>query len=136
MHERAQGIGKLAERVAALEMGVKDRKTAVGTDRKYKWTAELKTGNGIGDRRYKCVARANAAGERDVKWTEQLRGKGSELRTYTFQTASSPAGVARKVIEEKGTVKKKKAISKKTTRAVEITDPKTDQGTIFLKKVE
>lgn len=140
----------LCDRVSALELGFdrlfkkeeEKKKKRVG-ERKYTWTAELKSPEEDGlDRAYKWVAEVKdgkkGALEKTYKVTAEIKGKGEDSpisRTYTFKSSTKDAGecnAAEKKKEDEDKKKKKKAVS--CARVVEIEEP-SDHGAIILRQV-
>ncbi|KAH0470463.1 hypothetical protein IEQ34_000186 [Dendrobium chrysotoxum] len=128
-------LQSLSNRIAALEVGF-DRAIGAKTearDRKFKWTAEIKgQKEGELDRKYRLVAEAKTGGERSVKWTTDVKGKGS----YTFEASTAPAAAARSKKEnekEKKGEKIKKKGTESSARLVEI-DEEPNPGEIVIRK--
>ncbi|PKA46153.1 BAG family molecular chaperone regulator 7 [Apostasia shenzhenica] len=132
--EAESELRSLSDRVAALELGF-ERATGGrnrSRDRTYKWSAELK-GEKEDDlgRSYKLVAKAKAAGGRSVKWTAEVKGKGS----YTFEASTARAVAAATDVEKE---KEKKAKKKKTgaessARLVEIEELQNRRSIVIRK---
>ena len=115
-----------------------------GGDRKYTWTAEIKSPEKDGvERKYKWTAEikdgkkkvGGAGTEKNCKWTAEIKGKGETgrpiARTYTFK-ASSGDGV-----DCSGLKKKNKKKGGNDTRVVEIEDHEDheDHGAVILRQV-
>lgn len=140
-----QCLQSLCDRVSALELEFdrlekkKKKQTKVG-ERKYTWTAEIKSPEEDGfDRKYKWVAKIdggdgrNGATEKSYKLTAEIKGKGEDnpiSRTYTFEASTGDSGECRMV--EKKDKKKKKEVGCK--RVVEIEEP-SDHGSLVLRQV-
>ncbi|VFQ77544.1 unnamed protein product [Cuscuta campestris] len=154
-------LQRLCDRVSALELGfdrlVKEeaekraakKKSRIG-ERKYTWTAEIKTPDEDGlDRTYKWVAevkdgKKKGATEKSYKLTTQIKGKGNDSpisRSYSFKTCSIDAGEG--VAAEKNVKKKKKKEEEKnkkkkpeanSPRVVEIEEEPSNHGAIILKQ--
>ncbi|KAG8381498.1 hypothetical protein BUALT_Bualt06G0128100 [Buddleja alternifolia] len=140
-----QYLQKLSDRVAALETGLdrivreekirKKKKEVVG-DRKYTYTAEIKTAEK--DRKYKLTAERKGV-EKSYKWTAEIKGKdGDNERTYTIKVSSGDSKS-----EEEMKMKKKKCESVKgkgkavgsIARVVEIDEEPSDHGAVVLRQV-
>ncbi|KAF3433140.1 hypothetical protein FNV43_RR24242 [Rhamnella rubrinervis] len=137
-------LQSLSDRVSELESRF-DRLVKIngGRDRKYTWTAEIKSPEKHGvDRKYKWIAEIKEGKkkeegiEKTYKWTAEIEGKGGEgSRTYTFKASSGNAGGRS---ESKKKDKNKKDKSKKDkeendTRVVEIEEPE-DHGAVVLRQ--
>ncbi|XP_041002682.1 BAG family molecular chaperone regulator 7-like [Juglans microcarpa x Juglans regia] len=111
-----------------------------GGDRKYTWTAEIKSPEKDGaDRKYKWTAeikegKKEGGVEKNYKWTAEINGRGVEgrptARTYTFKASSGDAGDNSGSKKE---VKKKKKKGESDTRVVEIEEP-VDHGAVVLRQ--
>ncbi|XP_019192439.1 PREDICTED: BAG family molecular chaperone regulator 7-like [Ipomoea nil] len=141
-------LQSLCDRVSALELEFdrlsleKKKKTKVG-DRKYTWTAEIKSPEEDGlDRKYKWVAKINDDGrkgapEKSYKLTAEIKGKGEDKpisRTYTFEASTGDSGEYR-MVEKKDKKKEEKKKKKEDgcKRVVEIEEP-SDHGAIVLRQ--
>nr|GLL28101.1 BAG family molecular chaperone regulator 7 [Ipomoea trifida] len=139
----------LCDRVSELELGFdrllkqeeeKKKKTRVG-ERKYTWTAEIKSPEEDGlDRAYKWVAEIKdgkkGAVEKSYKVSAEIKGKGEDSpisRTYTFKTTSGKNAGEKKKEEEDGDKKKKKKKAVSCARVVEIEEP-SDHGAVILRQ--
>lgn len=150
-------LQSLCDRVSALELGfdrlvkeeaekrVATKKSRLG-ERKYTWTAEIKTPDEHGlDRTYKWVAEVKdgkkGATEKSYKMTTQIKGKGNDSpisRSYSFKTSSIDAGEGaaaekkmKKKKEEEKNKKKKPEVN--SPRLVEIEEP-SHHAAIILKQ--
>nr|GMC61896.1 BAG family molecular chaperone regulator 7 [Ipomoea batatas]GME10988.1 BAG family molecular chaperone regulator 7 [Ipomoea batatas] len=138
----------LCDRVSALELEFdrlsleKKKKKKVG-DRKYTWTAEIKSPEEDGfDRKYKWVAKINDDGrkrapEKSYKLTAEIKGKGEDKpisRAYTFEASTGDSGECR-MVEKKDKKKEEKKKKKEDgcKRVVEIEEP-SDHGAIVLRQ--
>ncbi|RZC53445.1 hypothetical protein C5167_012355 [Papaver somniferum] len=149
-------IKSLCDRVSALETGldrVSKEKKMMKTkkknnvkppppqqqDRKYSWTAEIKTDDKDGvDRKYKWSAEIKSGEDEDdvvqknYKWIAEIRGKGKEApstRTYTYKASTLPASAHQNVDKKKK--KEKNKDSGKST--VHIEEEPVDPRVIALK---
>ncbi|KAK9143196.1 hypothetical protein Syun_012596 [Stephania yunnanensis] len=146
-------LRSLADRVAALELGlgrVVDAKKVREQDRKYSWTAEIKSGEKDGlDRKYKWIAEVKGAKkkksdvEKSYKWIAEFKGKGKDSpisRTYTFKASTAPPRVEDQASKDsaKKDEKEKKKTKKKScdgTRVVCIEEAENNnQGALFLRQ--
>ncbi|KAJ8552794.1 hypothetical protein K7X08_020187 [Anisodus acutangulus] len=143
---RRVGLGtelqSLSDRVAALEQQFKNKnkkKEKVG-ERKYTWTAEIKSPEKDGvDRKYKWIAevkdgKKKGGLDKSYKFSAEIKGKGEDSRTYTFKASNASDGddeVEKKVKKDK---KKKCETRVSNTRVVEIEEP-SDHGAIVLRQV-
>lgn len=145
IHHRV-GLGTelqcLSDRVTALERRLltdnnKKNNNKIG-ERKYTWTAEIKSPEKEGiDRKYKWVAevkdgKKKVALDKSYKFTAEIKGKGEDSRTYTFKASN-----ASDVDENEKKDKKKKCESGKSvgsTRLVEIEEP-PHHGALVLRQV-
>ncbi|KAI4332667.1 hypothetical protein L6164_017557 [Bauhinia variegata] len=128
----------LGDRVAELESRfdrlVGASRVSAG-DRKYTWTAQIKTPEKDGfDRKYKWVAdigkEKKGAVARNYKWTAEIKGKGEESgasRTYTIKVESGSEKESEKEKEKK---EKKKGSE---FRIVEIDEP-NEHGAVVLRQ--
>lgn len=138
-------IQSLSDRVSELESRF-DRLVKIngGRDRKYTWTAEIKSPEKHGvDRKYKWIAEIKEGKkkeegiEKKYKWTAEIKGKGGEgSRTYTFEASNGNDGDCS---ESKKKDKNKKDKNKKSkeendTRLVEIEELE-DHGAVVLRQV-
>lgn len=108
-------------------------------DRKYSWTAEIKTDDKDGvDRKYKWSAEIKSGEDEDdvvqknYKWIAEIRGKGKEApstRTYTYKASTLPASAHQNVDKKKK--KEKNKDSGKST--VHIEEEPVDPRVIALK---
>ncbi|XP_010264223.1 PREDICTED: BAG family molecular chaperone regulator 7-like [Nelumbo nucifera] len=141
-------LRNLCNRVSALELGC-DRflnaKKINDLERKYSWTAEIKSPEKSGlDRKYKWTAEIKAGKskngvpggvEKNFKWTAEIKGPGKDSpisHTYTFKASTSPADAG----EYSGYSSKPKNKGAKhlpSKRVVEIEEP-TGHGAIVLKQ--
>ncbi|XP_041007721.1 LOW QUALITY PROTEIN: BAG family molecular chaperone regulator 7-like [Juglans microcarpa x Juglans regia] len=138
-------LQSLSDRVSLLESRF-DRllsSRSKGGDRKYTWTAEIKSPENDGvDRKYKWTTeikegRKEKGGiEKNYKWSAEINGRGEGRpieRTYTFKASSGDAddhgGSKRKEVEKK----KKKTKGESDTRLVEIEEP-VDHGAVVLRQ--
>lgn len=142
-------LQSLSDRVAALEHGFDSllpkttKPKPKKLDRKYTWTAEIKSPEEDGvDRKYKISTEIKGKKEeKTYKWTAEIKGKGESSpisRTYTFQasTANAAGDSKKKEKEKNGVVSKKdKKTCDKTARVVEIEDEPVDQGAVVLRQV-
>lgn len=136
-------LQSLCDRVSELEsrfdrlVNAKER----GGDRKYTWTAEIKSPEKDGvDRKYKWTAeikdgkKKKAGGtEKNYKWTEEIKKGRAEVgrpiaRTYTFKASSGDAG------DCSGLKKKNKKQRESDAHVVEIEDTE-DHGAVILRQV-
>nr|GMC94381.1 BAG family molecular chaperone regulator 7 [Ipomoea batatas] len=140
-------LQSLCDRVSELELGFdrllkqeeEKKKKRVG-ERKYTWTAEIKSPEEDGlDRAYKWVAEIKdgkkGAVEKSYKVSAEIKGKGEDSpisRTYTFKTTSGK-NAGEKKEEEDGDKKKKKKKAVSCARVVEIEEP-SDHGAIILRQ--
>ncbi|KAG2711081.1 hypothetical protein I3760_04G060300 [Carya illinoinensis] len=142
-------LKSLSDRVSLLESRF-DRllsSRSKGGDRKYTWTAEIKSPENDGvDRKYKWTTeikegRKEKGGiEKKYMWTAEINGRGEGgrpiERTYTFKASSGDtddhSGSKRKEVEEEK--KKKKTKRESDTRLVEIEEP-VDHGAVVLRQV-
>ncbi|KAJ4955372.1 hypothetical protein NE237_012155 [Protea cynaroides] len=142
----------LCDRVSALELGFDNfvKEKSSNPDRKYSWTAEVKSAEKDGvDRKYKWAAEIKGAKkgakqgslEKNYKWTAEFKGKGDDApltRSYIFKASSAPADFTdsdsdheKKHKKEKKKKKESKAQSPK--RVVEIEEP-VDQRVVVLRQ--
>lgn len=142
----------LSDRVSALELNfdrlVKEKKKPKIGERKYTWTAEIKSPEENGfDRKYKWVAevrdgKKKGSLDKSYKYTAEIKGKGEDspiTRTYTFKAsngdgAESSGDKDKKEKEKKDKKKIKDEKSGGSTRLVEIQD-EPDHGTVVLRQV-
>ncbi|RAL51367.1 hypothetical protein DM860_010869 [Cuscuta australis] len=152
-------LQRLCDRVSALELGfdrllkeeaekrAAKKKSRIG-ERKYTWTAEIKTPDEDGlDRTYKWVAEVKdgkkGATEKSYKLTTQIKGKGNDSpisRSYSFKTSSIDPGEG--VAAEKSVKKKKKEEEKNKKKKPEVNSPclveieeePSNHGAIILKQ--
>ncbi|KAG7982478.1 hypothetical protein I3843_04G054600 [Carya illinoinensis] len=140
-------LKSLSDRVSLLESRF-DRllsSRSKGGDRKYTWTAEIKSPENDGvDRKYKWTTeikegRKEKGGiEKKYMWTAEINGRGEGgrpiERTYTFKSSSGDtddhSGSKTKEVKEK---KKKKTKRESDTRLVEIEEP-VDHGAVVLRQ--
>uniref|UniRef100_A0A5B6YTE5 BAG family molecular chaperone regulator 7 n=1 Tax=Davidia involucrata TaxID=16924 RepID=A0A5B6YTE5_DAVIN len=135
-------LQSLCNRVSALELTFDRLANAKAheVDRKYTWTAEIKSPRKDGcDRKYKWAAeikggkkkknKEEARVEKNYKWTAEINGKDKEnpiSRTYTFKASIGDAS------DCSGSKKKcEKGVG--PDRVVEIEEP-TDHGTVILRQ--
>ncbi|KAK9103179.1 hypothetical protein Sjap_020433 [Stephania japonica] len=144
-------LRSLADRVAALELGLGraiDAKKVREQDRKYSWTAEIKSGEKDGlDRKYKWIAEVKGAKkksdvEKSYKWIAEFKGKGKDSpvsRTYTFKASTAPPPRVDDK-QSKDSAKKDEKKTKKNngcdgTRVVCIEEAENNnQGALFLRQ--
>lgn len=122
----------------------KKKKNKIG-ERKYTWTAEIKSPEKDGvDRKYKWIAevkdgKKKGALDKSYKFSAEIKGKGDDSRSYSFKasnvsdTDSDSDGSEKKEKKDK----KKKCESRKSvgcTRLVEIEEP-THHGALVLRQV-
>lgn len=115
-----------------------------GRDRKYTWTAEIKSPEKHGvDRKYKWIAEIKEGKKKEdgiqktYKWTAEIEGKGGDgSRTYTFKASSGNAGDTCESKKKDKSKKDKngKAKEENHTRLVEIEEPE-DLGAVVLRQV-
>lgn len=133
----------LSDRVTALERILRDKekKNKIG-ERKYTWTAEIKSPEKDGvDRKYKWVAevkdgKKKGALDKTCKFSAEIKGKGEESRSYSFK-ASNVSDSDSDGSESEKKVKKDKNNKKKNvscTRLVEIEEP-PHHGALVLRQV-
>ncbi|KAM3340586.1 BAG family molecular chaperone regulator 7 [Capsicum galapagoense] len=131
----------LSDRVAALERGLlaeRKKENKIG-ERKYTWTAEIKSPEKDGvDRKYKWVAevkdgKKKGGLDKSYKFSAEIKGKGEDSRSYSFKAsnASSDGDESDKKEKKKD---KKKCESSKSTRLVEIEEP-SHHGALVLRQV-
>ncbi|RZC63819.1 hypothetical protein C5167_025568 [Papaver somniferum] len=154
-------IKSLCDRVAALETGldrVSKEKKMMKTkkknnvkppppqqqDRKYSWTAEIKTDDKDGvDRKYKWSAEIKSGEDEDdvqknYKWIAEIRGKGKEAastRTYTYKASTLPSSAGHENVD-KNKDKKKKEKNKDSSSGkstVQIEEEPVDPRVVALK---
>ena len=139
-------LQSLSDRVSELESRF-DRLVKIngGRDRKYTWTAEIKSPlkHGV-DRKYKWIAEIKEGTkkeegiEKTYKWTAEIEGKGGEgSRTYTFKASSGNAGEcseSKKKDKKNKSDKNKKDKVENDTRLVEIEELE-DPGAVVLRQV-
>ncbi|CAA2960073.1 BAG family molecular chaperone regulator 7 [Olea europaea subsp. europaea] len=155
--KRRAGIGSdfylqsLCDRVSALELGfgrlvkAEEKKKKIG-ERKYTWTAEIKSPEKEGvDRKYKWMAEIKDSKdqkkglEKSYKWTAEIKGKGEDSpidRTYTIKVsnAGDSDGSEKKETKKKDEKAKEKAKSAAPrARIVEIEEP-SDHGAVVLRQ--
>ncbi|CAN4085293.1 unnamed protein product [Withania somnifera] len=148
IHHRV-GLGTelqcLSDRVTGLErrlLGEKKKKSnnRIG-ERKYTWTAEIKSPEKEGvDRKYKLVAevkdgKKRGALDKSYKFTAEIKGKGEDSRTYSFKASNASDGDENEKKENKD--KMKKCESGKpvgSTRLVDIEEP-PHHGALVLRQV-
>lgn len=146
--QRQLYLQSLCDRVSALELGVdrlvkeKKAKKAPLSDRKYTWTAEIKSPEKDGlDRKYKLTTEIKGGqkkNERSYKWTAEIKGKGDEApvsRKYTFAAESTGSEKEEKYKpkHQKNDKDHKKVVG--PTRIVEITDDETaDHRAVVLRQ--
>lgn len=140
-------LQSLSDRVSALELGfdrLLPKPKPSKLDRKYSWTAEIKSPEEDGlDRKYKLITEIKGGKEeKTYKWTTEIKGKGKDSpisRTYTFKASAGNAGDSSgsQKKEKNGVVaKKNKKSCEKTVgpaRVVEIEEP-TDEGAVVLRQ--
>ncbi|KAK4480614.1 hypothetical protein RD792_013692 [Penstemon davidsonii] len=140
----------LCDRVSALEFNYervlreeeeeekkkKKRKEKNG-DRKYTWTAEIKSPEN--DRKYKWTAEIKNGEKKSCKWTADIKGKGGKdspvERRYTIKVSNGDSG------SEDEKKKKKKSENGKgkgksvgpTARVIQIEEP-SDHGAVVLRQ--
>ncbi|XP_019149740.1 PREDICTED: BAG family molecular chaperone regulator 7 [Ipomoea nil] len=142
-------LQSLCDRVSELELGFdrlfkqeeeKKKKTTRVGERKYTWTAEIKSPEEDGlERAYKWVAEVKdgkkGAVEKSYKVSAEIKGKGEDSpisRTYTFKTTSGKnAGEKKEEDGDKKKKTKKKAVN--CARVVEIEEP-SDHGAVILRQ--
>lgn len=136
-------LQSLCDRVSELESRF-DRLVNArekGGDRKYTWTAEIKSPEKDGvERKYKWTAEIKGGKkkvggtEKNYKWTEEIKGRGEAgrpiARTYTFKASSGDAGDCSGLKENK----KKGLKGESDMHVVEIEDP-ADHGAVILRQV-
>ncbi|KAK4350740.1 hypothetical protein RND71_030053 [Anisodus tanguticus] len=142
---RRVGLGTqlqtLSDRVAALERQFKKKKENKVGERKYTWTAEIKSPEKDGvDRKYKWIAEVKdgmkkGAFDKSYKFTAEIKGKSEDSpvsRTYTFNASNTSDGDE----TEKKVKKDKKKTGKSVGNAtvIEIEEP-SDHGAIVLRQV-
>lgn len=145
-------LKRLSDRVSALELSFdrlekekkKKNKSKIG-ERKYTWTAEIKTPEENGfDRKYKWVAevkngKKKGTLDKSYKYTAEIKGKGEDsplTKTYTFKCSNGDASESSGSDQEKKEkVKKdKKKKCDKSSRLIEIQDF-PDHGAVVLRQV-
>ena len=114
-----------------------------GSERKYKWTAEIKDGK---KKKEEEVVVKRGGVEKNYKWTAEIKGRGEEGRpitkTYTFKAANGDDEdvdddsdcVKSKKKEEKKKEKKKKKKEESHKRTVEI-EELGDHRAVVLRQV-
>ncbi|XP_059451722.1 BAG family molecular chaperone regulator 7 isoform X2 [Corylus avellana] len=136
-------LQSLCDRVSELEsrfdrlVNAKEK----GGDRKYTWTAEIKSLEKDGvERKYKWTAEIKdgkkmvGGAEKNCKWTAEIKGKGETgrpvARTYTFKASSGDA------VDCSGSKKKNKKKGENDTRVVEIEhhEDHEDHGAVILRQ--
>ncbi|KAL3837891.1 hypothetical protein ACJIZ3_022482 [Penstemon smallii] len=137
----------LCDRVSALESKYeqvlreeeekkkKKRKEKIG-DRKYTWTAEIKSPES--DRKYKCSAEIKDGEKKSCKWTADIKGKGGKdspfERRYTIKVSNGDSGSEdekKKKKSEKGKGKGKSVGP--TAQVIQIEEP-SDHGAMVLRQ--
>lgn len=122
----------LSDRVSALELGF-DRlseKEEREKERKYTWTAEIKSPGD--ERKYKWTAEKKGLA-RSYKVTTEIKRRGEAEQTYTFKVSSGEE--EKKKVEKKKKCEKVKEKEKSVgARLVEIEEP-SDHGGIVLRQV-
>ncbi|XP_062153722.1 BAG family molecular chaperone regulator 7 [Alnus glutinosa] len=135
-------LQSLCDRVSELESRF-DRLVNArekGGDRKYTWTAEIKSPEKDGvERKYKWTAEIKGGKkkvggtEKNYKWTEEIKGRGEAgrpiARTYTFKASSGDVGDCSGLKENK----KKGLKGESDMHVVEIEDP-ADHGAVILRQ--
>ncbi|KAM3320177.1 BAG family molecular chaperone regulator 7 [Capsicum chacoense] len=131
----------LSDRVAALERGLlaeRKKENKIG-ERKYMWTAEIKSPEKDGvDRKYKWVAevkdgKKKGGLDKSYKFSAEIKGKGEDSRSYSFKASNASSGGDESDKKEKKK-DKKKCESSKSTRLVEIEEP-SHHGALVLRQV-
>lgn len=144
-------LQSLCDRVSSLELGfdrlvkAEEKKKKIG-ERKYTWTAEIKSPEKEGvDRKYKWMAEIKDSKDqkkgldKSYKWTAEIKGKGEDSpidRTYTIKVSNvgDCGGSEKKETKKKDEKAKEKAKSAGPgTRIVEIEEP-SDHGAIVLRQ--
>ncbi|KAI3986429.1 hypothetical protein MKX01_037711 [Papaver californicum] len=152
-------IKALCDRVSALETGLdrvsKEKKMTKTKkknnnvkpppqqDRKYSWTAEIKTDDKDGiDRKYKWSAEIKSGEEEDdvvqknYKWIAEIRGKGKEAastRTYTYKASTLPSSAHQNVDKKKKEKKNKDSSSSPSGKStVQIEEEPVDPRVLAL----
>ncbi|XP_009796142.1 BAG family molecular chaperone regulator 7 [Nicotiana sylvestris] len=148
VHRRV-GLGtelqSLSDRVSELERlfieEKKKKKSKKVGERKYTWTAEIKSPEKDGvDRKYKWIAevkdgKKKGALDKSYKFTAEIKGKNEDSRTYTFKASNAGGDDSESEKKEKKHNKKKKCEkSEGSTRIVEIEEP-SDHGALVLRQV-
>ncbi|XP_016443207.1 BAG family molecular chaperone regulator 7-like [Nicotiana tabacum] len=148
VHRRV-GLGtelqSLSDRVSELERlfieEKKKKKSKKVGERKYTWTAEIKSPEKDGvDRKYKWIAevkdgKKKGALDKSYKFTAEIKGKNEDSRTYTFKASNAGGDDSESEKKEKKDNKKKKCEkSEGSTRIVEIEEP-SDHGALVLRQV-
>ncbi|KZV41417.1 BAG family molecular chaperone regulator 7-like [Dorcoceras hygrometricum] len=141
-------LQSLSDRVSDLELGFdrlqkeKHRRRKKIGERKYTWTAEIKSPEKDGvDRKYKLTAEIKDGKdekhglEKNYKLTAEIKGKGRDHvpieRTYTYKV--STGGVSGE--SEKGEQKKSEKVKGKgKARIVEIEEPPSDHRSVVLRQ--
>lgn len=117
------------------------KKNKIG-ERKYTWTAEIKSPEKDGvDRKYKWIAevkdgKKKGALDKSYKFSAEIKGKGDDSRSYSFKASNVSDTDSDSDGSEKKD-KKKKCESRKSvgcTRLVEIEEP-THHGALVLRQV-
>lgn len=142
-------LRSLSDRVSELESRF-DRLLKInggGRDRKYTWTAEIKSPSKHGvDRKYQWITEIKEGKkkeegiEKTYKLTAEIEGKGAEgplSRKYTFKASSGDAGdssESKKKDKHKKDSNKKKGKQENGTRVVEIEELE-DHGAVVLRQV-
>ncbi|KAI3748976.1 hypothetical protein L6452_12456 [Arctium lappa] len=140
-------LQSLSDRVSALELDFdlindekekkKKEKEKVKSDRKYTWTAEIKSSDKDGsDRTYKLITeiKGGKKKEKSCKWTAEIKKKGHDARKYSFTASTANAAIEDDSESEKKEKNKKKDKKKeKTARIVEI-QGSPDHGALVLKQ--
>ncbi|TMW87115.1 hypothetical protein EJD97_020397 [Solanum chilense] len=135
----------LSDRVTALErmLTEKKKKNKIG-ERKYTWTAEIKSPEKDGvDRKYKWIAevkdgKKKGALDKNYKFSAEIKGKGDDhSRSYSFKASNvtdsdSDSDESQKKEKKDKMKKKKKSVG--CTRLVEIEEP-THHGALVLRQV-
>ncbi|OIT31043.1 PREDICTED: BAG family molecular chaperone regulator 7 [Nicotiana attenuata] len=150
VHRRV-GLGtelqSLSDRVSELERlfieekKEKKKKSKKVGERKYTWTAEIKSPEKDGvDRKYKWIAevkdgKKKGALDKSYKFTAEIKGKNEDSRTYTFKASNAGGDDSESEKKEKKDNKKKKCEkSEGSARIVEIEEP-SDHGALVLRQV-
>ncbi|KAH6804165.1 hypothetical protein C2S51_032412 [Perilla frutescens var. frutescens] len=119
----------LSDRVSALELGLERLSKEKQRERKYTWTAEIKSPDD--DRKYKWTAEKKGLA-RSYKMTAEIKRRGAVEQTYTFKVSDGEEKVEKKKKCEK-VKEKSKSVGASAARIVQIEEP-SDLGGIVLRQ--